>query len=262
MLSAAAVLLATATQQQGVRAQEEPPVIDAAATPQLQPPPPPPPPPAPAGVPMKSLSDDILAYTFEYPTATASGKQLPMVLSRRPERYSSAAPLTADARQRIVCELADLMDSVTVSLTVGPPSAFLAKSSPDQWNARQVAEQVLIDRSTGRMTTGQRVSLNSVEEASVQRGEDGTLYFFFEHVAQGSPTMRTIARETYRHALAVTAVRPGENGTPFLYTLNMSCPQDLWEDAQGGFARGVASFKLLQPGPNYVAPDKQPWRFF
>jgi hypothetical protein len=43
---------------------------------------------------------------------------------------------------------------------------------------------VLIDRSTGRMTTGQRVSLNSVEEASVQRGEDGTLYFFFEHVAQ------------------------------------------------------------------------------
>lgn len=57
-------------------------------------------------------------------------------------------------------------------------------------------------------------------------------------------------------------MRPGENGTPFLYTLNMSCPQDLWEDAQGGFARGVASFKLLQPGPNYVAPDKQPWRFF
>lgn len=68
---------------------------------------------------MKRLQDDTLAYAFEYPAATASGRTLPLVFSRKPERYSSAAPLTADARQRIVCELADLVDSVTVSVTVG-----------------------------------------------------------------------------------------------------------------------------------------------
>lgn len=67
---------------------------------------------------MKVVADGTLAYAFEYPAATASGRQLPLVFSRRPERYSSAAPLTADARQRIVCELADLIDAVTVSLTV------------------------------------------------------------------------------------------------------------------------------------------------
>lgn len=67
---------------------------------------------------MKSLQDDTLAYSFEYPAATASGKPLPLLFSRKPERYSSAAPLTADARQRIVCELADLIDAVTVSVTV------------------------------------------------------------------------------------------------------------------------------------------------
>lgn len=43
--------------------------------------------------------------------------------------------------------------------------------------------QVLIDRSTARITTGQRVSLNSVEEASKQE-RDGTPYFVFEHVSQ------------------------------------------------------------------------------
>ena len=64
------------------------------------------------------MSDDILSYFFEYPVATASGKQLPLIFSRKPERYSSAAPLTADARQRIVCELADLIDAVTISVTV------------------------------------------------------------------------------------------------------------------------------------------------
>lgn len=72
----------------------------------------------PALPPMKVLRDDTLAYEFEYPAETAAGKPLPLLLSRKPERYSSAAPLTADARQRIVCELADLIDAVTVSVTV------------------------------------------------------------------------------------------------------------------------------------------------
>lgn len=47
----------------------------------------------------QTLRDDILAYQFDYPVATVSGRELPLVLSRRPEKYSSAAPLTADARQ-------------------------------------------------------------------------------------------------------------------------------------------------------------------
>ncbi|KAI7843157.1 hypothetical protein COHA_003141 [Chlorella ohadii] len=215
----------------------------------------------PALPPMKVLRDDTLAYEFEYPAETAAGKPLPLLLSRKPERYSSAAPLTADARQRIVCELADLIDAVTVSVTVGPPSGILKGRTPDQWTARQVAEQVLIDRSTARITTGQRVSLNSVEEASRQE-RDGLPYFVFEHVSQGSPTLRTATLETYRHALAVTAVRPGLDGSPYLYTLNMSCPQELWGDLEAAFQRGVDSFRLLPPSSKYVAPDQDPWRFF
>ena len=44
------------------------------------------------------LSEPTLAYEFDYPAVTASGRKIPLVFSRRPERYSSAAPLTADAR--------------------------------------------------------------------------------------------------------------------------------------------------------------------
>ena len=50
---------------------------------------------------LKELYDPILAYRFNYPSETTSGKPLRMVLAHEPEKYSSAAPLTADARQRI-----------------------------------------------------------------------------------------------------------------------------------------------------------------
>lgn len=66
----------------------------------------------------KVLRDSTLAYAFAYPSTSQSGRSLPIVVSRAPERYSSAAPLSADARQRIVCQLADLKDSITISVAV------------------------------------------------------------------------------------------------------------------------------------------------
>ena len=43
--------------------------------------------------------------------------------------------------------------------------------------------------------------------------------------------------------LSSAAVRPGTDGTPYIYTLNMSCPEELWVDLQPAFARGVAAFR-------------------
>jgi hypothetical protein len=64
-----------------------------------------------------TLRDDILAYEFQYPV-TLSGMRLSVIPSRKPERYSSAAPLSADARQRIVCELVDFPERMTITVTV------------------------------------------------------------------------------------------------------------------------------------------------
>ena len=75
----------------------------------------------------KSLTDGFLAYTFKYP-ATINGQPANIIFSRKPERYSSAAPLTPDARQRIVAELVSFPNGVTISVSVrlaNPPSLVL-----------------------------------------------------------------------------------------------------------------------------------------
>lgn len=68
------------------------------------------------------------------------------VLPFLPPQYSSAAPLSADARQRICSELFDLKRFVTVSLTVGPASGVLKDKAEEQWTPREVALTVLVDR--------------------------------------------------------------------------------------------------------------------
>jgi len=209
----------------------------------------------------KSLRDPTLAYSFEYPVTSSSGAALPMVVSRKPEKYSSAAPLTADARQRIVCELVSLKDALTVSVSVGPPSGTLRTSKPEDWTAKQLAEQVLLDRSTGRVTSGQRISLSTVESARFEE-RDGVKYCVYETISQGSPTMLSSTGTTYRHARAVTVMREGLDRVPFLYTLNISCPQERWEDLEEPFLRAVESFKLEETGPEYIAPNQDPWKFF
>jgi hypothetical protein len=226
-------------------------------------PPSPPPPPA-LDASFAHLADATLSYAFDYPTS-AAGLAIPLVPSRRPERYSSAAPLSADARQRIVCELISLAQGVTVSVTVGPASGVLKGLDPATWTARQVAATVLADRSTARVTGGQRIALNAIERADrVSRGEAaGGDFFVYEHLSQGSPSERSPGvRETYRHAWAATGVRAGKGGEPFLYTLNLSCPQDLWSKLGPAFEASAASFALPPPGKGYVPPDAQPWRFF
>ena len=69
----------------------------------------------------KSLTDGFLAYTFKYP-ATIKGQPANIIFSRKPERYSSAAPLTPDARQRIVSELVSFPNGITISVSVRPVS--------------------------------------------------------------------------------------------------------------------------------------------
>lgn len=208
-----------------------------------------------------SLADATLAYRFIYPTRTASGAPVSPVLTRTPEKYSSAAPLSADARQRIVAELFDLTRFVTVSVTVGPASGVLRDVPQERWSPRDVALTVLIDRhacmhpqcgaqniaalrcatpvllgldanmavallrrSTARLSSGQRTALNDVVETRAEE-RDGATYYVYEHTSQGSPTVANPRPETFRHALAVTTTRPGLDGTPYLYTLNLSCPQ-------------------------------------
>lgn len=63
----------------------------------------------------------------------------------------------------------------------------------------------------------------------------GALWFFSRawHGIQGPACVRfNTTAQTYRHALAATTVRPDTEGVNYLYTLNLSCRQDMWDDLQ------------------------------
>jgi hypothetical protein len=118
-----------------------------------------------------------------------------------------------------------------------------------------------VDAVQSRNNQGQRVPLASVETASIS-DRSGVPYYVYEAVQQGSPTYSDASRDTYRQSLCVTAARNGLDGSPFLYTLALACPSELWPELEEGFNKAVQSFELLQPGRKYIPPDKDPWLFF
>eukprot|EP00242_Pyramimonas_sp_CCMP2087_P006485 CAMPEP_0198209920 /NCGR_PEP_ID=MMETSP1445-20131203/17814_1 /TAXON_ID=36898 /ORGANISM="Pyramimonas sp., Strain CCMP2087" /LENGTH=302 /DNA_ID=CAMNT_0043883835 /DNA_START=92 /DNA_END=1000 /DNA_ORIENTATION=- len=208
---------------------------------------------------VKSFSDPLLAYAFDYPAVDANGKELKWFAPRTAERYSSAAPMSADARQRIVYEIIDFSNAtpLTLSVSVGPIPPDLKDIPSDQWTPEQLAEAVLEEKSTGRVTTGQRVALSSLEESRLEE-KNGTKYWLYEHVAQGSPNAGEVySKETYRHSLAVTALR-GD----YIYTFNLSASELRWSTVSAGFTEAQQSFTLSDPSSSFVPPEKNPWRFW
>eukprot|EP00240_Pyramimonas_obovata_P016138 CAMPEP_0118952772 /NCGR_PEP_ID=MMETSP1169-20130426/55419_1 /TAXON_ID=36882 /ORGANISM="Pyramimonas obovata, Strain CCMP722" /LENGTH=300 /DNA_ID=CAMNT_0006900099 /DNA_START=70 /DNA_END=972 /DNA_ORIENTATION=- len=206
-----------------------------------------------------SFKEPLLAYEFSYPTKDANGNPIKWFAPRPAERYSSAAPMSADARQRIVYELLNIDGStpLTLSVAVGPIPPKLLDIPSDEWKPEQVAEAILEEKSTGRVTSGQRVAMSSLEEATLVE-RNGTKYWLYEHVAQGSPNASEVySKETYRHSLAVTALR-GD----YLYTLNVAAPEKRWDSVAAGFVDVQQSFTLNDPANGYVPPEKDPWRFW
>ena len=70
----------------------------------------------------ETMHDDTLAYTIRYPVSTTGEDEVRWVTTRRPEKYSSAPPLTTDARQRVVYEAINFKNALTATVSVGPPA--------------------------------------------------------------------------------------------------------------------------------------------
>ncbi|KAH9799386.1 PsbP domain-containing protein 5 [Citrus sinensis] len=187
---------------------------------------------------MASFVDEINAYTYLYPMELPSKKFLfKWVESRKPERYSSAAPLSPNARLRIVSERVDIIDNLIISVTIGPPNVqFLKSKDKSTWNAKDVADSVLSDKSALRVTSSQRMAESSVLDAHTSKGQEPNLY---------------------RHYVASTAEREG-----YLYSISASTLGKQWDEMGPFLEKSVASFHLLPPTDDYVPPYKDPWRFW
>ncbi|KAF3621433.1 PsbP domain-containing protein 5, chloroplastic [Capsicum annuum] len=224
---------------------------------------------------MASSVDDINAYSYLYPIEMPSKKFVfKWVETRKPERYSSAAPLSPDARLRIVSERVDIIDNLIISVSIGPPnSQFLKSKEKSTWRAKDVADSVLSDKSAlvidsmfhlkelTRVTSTQRLAESSLLDAHASEAQEPNLF---------------------RHYVASTAERDG-----YLYTFSASTLGKQWEKIlqsllvflnvghpryiihalvssprHMGLAleKTVASFRLLPPTENYVPPYKDPWR--
>ncbi|CAH8281705.1 unnamed protein product [Eruca vesicaria subsp. sativa] len=207
---------------------------------------------------MGSMVDDINAYSYAYPLELPSEKLVfKWVESRKPERYSSAAPLSPDARLRIVSERLDLFDNLVISVSIGPPNpSFLTSKDKKAWTAKDVADSVLSDKSALRVTSSQRLEESSVLDTH-STDIDGEPYWYYEYLVRKSPTKIAEASKMYRHYISSTAERDG-----YLYTINASTLGKQWDTMGPVLERAVESFRLLPPTDSYVPPFKDPWRFW
>lgn len=149
-----------------------------------------------------------------------SGKPLSLFPVRKPSRFSSVPPLSADANQRIVSEMADFKGGVIFSVSVSEPPESIEGGEPADWSAGSVAKAILDDRwnltnnstlfrgfsphnelrplflnldlldlvscdcrSTGRNRLGKRAFLGSLDGASTET-RDGTLYWVYEYATK------------------------------------------------------------------------------
>ena len=203
-----------------------------------------------------SVSSELLAYSFALPTQADSGRSLRFVVTRKPERYSSAAPLSPDARQRITCEYVDFSGPFIASVSVGPPNPRLKSIERSEWNDQEIAQEVLADRSPAKASPGRRVPASEIRWLE-EHEQEGTTYLVYEHVAQGSPSLVDSSAETYKCNVASTAERNG-----YFYTFNLSAPAVYWDEVGSVLYQSALSFRLIEPGKKFVSPEKQPWRFW
>ncbi|XP_060208188.1 psbP domain-containing protein 5, chloroplastic [Lycium barbarum] len=207
---------------------------------------------------MGSTVDDINAYSYLYPIEMPSKKFVfKWVETRKSERYSSAAPLSPDARLRIVSERVDIIDNLIISVSIGPPNTqFLKSKEKSTWSAKDVADSVLSDKSALRVTSTQRLAESSLIDAHASE-IDGEPYWYYEYLVRKSPTKTSQGSNLFRHYVASTAERDG-----YLYTLSASTLGKQWEKMGPSLEKTVASFRLLPPTESYVPPYKDPWRFW
>lgn len=195
---------------------------------------------------------ETLAYEFTYPVEAESGKPISWAVSRERDTYSSAEPMSPNARQRIVYELLSFKGPLTTVVTVSNTPPALESKDKSEWTAREVANAVLSDKATGRVASGQRVSLAEVDNAKKQVMENGDTHFYYEYISQGSPNLREPEATTFRHSYGVTVERGG-----YLYTLSSSAPEIYWDELSRGFDDSVKSFRLTKPTRKYREPGNE-----
>jgi hypothetical protein len=106
---------------------------------------------------------------------------------------------------------------------------------------------LLADRATGRVSSGQRISLAAVEGVRVGEGPEPPI--FYEAVSRGGPTAVDAKAVTYRRSAGVVRRRAG-----YFYTLAYAAPEARFEELRPLLVASLESFELEAPGDEFVDP--------
>eukprot|EP00741_Cyanophora_paradoxa_P024412 tig00022075_g23571.t1 len=219
-----------------------------------------------AGLPVQPASASVVtAYQTAEDVYNACSFQYPSgwVRVRGPERYSSAAPLTVKADERITCEVTNFSQGEVATVVLNPTNANESLRVEDFGGPREVAEKVLADRTTmpdGKRTKfifGQTLELLDASP----RTADGYGYVDYKFTAEQSirPNPRLIEKQviTRRVTLATSTVRDG-----YWYTLNISCPEGAFPENEPWMRAMIQSFRLTPKTDKFVQPGSDWWHFW
>ena len=237
-----------------------------------------------------SMHNDTLAYTIKYPVKMrGANDEVRWVTTRPPEKYSSAPPLTTDARQRLVYEAISFKDALTATVSVGPPApespllAVLedaegkrAPVRPQDVRVKDFVLAVLLDRvAAPRRPDGTRSTIARLEEyervpagrssgATTKSKDESNFYFRYIYTIDypSSYSDGPGAAPRTRRVVASTALRDG-----YLYTYSLSCPVTRWEEYGQSIVTAVNDFEIddtadARSKPAYVSPESAPWAIF
>ena len=239
----------------------------------------------------ETMHDDTLAYTIRYPVSTTGEDEVRWVTTRRPEKYSSAPPLTTDARQRVVYEAINFKNALTATVSVGPPAPESPLQTivndtdgkrttvrPQDVRVKDFVLAVLLDRvAAPRRPDGTRSTIARLEEyervvddSAPKAGARGVganesdYYFRYVYTVDfpSSYSDGPGAGPRTRRVVASTALREG-----YLYTFALSCPVSTWTTYGDSLIQAVNAFQIddaekAKTSGAFVSPESAPWAIF
>ncbi|CAI0414842.1 unnamed protein product [Linum tenue] len=173
----------------------------------------------------------------------------------------AGAILISRAIISIVSERVDIFDNLVISVSAPQMSEFIKSKDKSIWNAKDVADSALSDNADVHGSESHPHSdwLRALflMHTQLKLMDIGQPYWVYEYLVRKSPTKNVQEPNLYRHYVASTFERDG-----YLYSLSASTLNIQWDEMGPFLERTVSSFRLLPSTDEYVAPYKDPWRFW
>jgi len=111
---------------------------------------------APSSGQFTTVEDNYNGWSFDYPTGSG------LIVTKQPEAYDKALPLTVKLDQRIICQVANFNKGITITVVMTPLKAKGPTSIADLGDPKGAATAILRDRNSIELKDGRTKVYNAV----------------------------------------------------------------------------------------------------